>query len=72
MHPDSSNFQLLLIAVESTPSCVFTLGKSYFVSTGFSYCANNHSVNLKRTLSKSVWALIFLISTIAFTELTAA
>lgn len=51
MDPDSSSFQLILIAVESTPSCVFTLGKSYLVSIGFSYCANNHSVNLKKTVN---------------------
>ena len=27
---NSSSFQLKLIAVESIPGCVFTLGKSYF------------------------------------------
>lgn len=47
---NSSSFQLKLIAVESIPGCVFTLGKSYF-PTGFSYSANNWSVNLQRTLS---------------------
>lgn len=46
---DSSSFQLTLIAIESIPGCVFTLGKSYF-PTGFSHSAHNQSTNLQRTL----------------------
>ena len=46
----SSSFQLKLIAVESIPGCVFTLGKSYF-PTGFSYSADYWSMNLQRTLN---------------------
>lgn len=68
---DSSSFQLTLIAIESIPGCVFTLGKSYF-PTGFSHSAHNQEYKLAKDASLIYLCLGFLISAIAFTVFSAA